>query len=146
MRAAYSDLVPAESTDRLIIRQDIDRRVAAMTKSPSSDNQIVKAPGASAMQALMALARDPKYAAELYSGYADIILTEHGERAAIPAFKSALLKLTPATTPKATAARAALDAMNRTKVKGYQMGVIHAAREKVTAAAAPRKQTGTVRY
>jgi hypothetical protein len=90
---------------------------------------------------MLAMAQESnEYARELASGFGQQLLRANGEPEAAAKLASTLLAALPGTTPKAKAARVALDTLRRTR--GAMTGTIHAGRAKVDAASAPRLTTG----
>jgi predicted RecA/RadA family phage recombinase len=124
--AAQADLKTGDAAERALVREEIAMAIAAAPK------------GATVTQTLYGLMRDPKYTAEIASGYGALLLQRAGEDSRN--LMRDLVASVPGTTPKAQAARAALKALNATQ--GHVGGLIRAAKSKVEAASKPRPATG----
>jgi len=132
-RAAMSDLVRDEPAEEVLIRQELDRYLAAATKQPEQVLGVPYRPGQTVKEALLALIRsNPRYAATVAGDYGRMLLSpaDHAEL-------TKLARLTmPGTTPKAQAARAALAGLKQ--AKGHTVGLTFAARQKLSAALTPK--------
>ena len=144
--AARSDLNPAENpAERQLIREELRLKLAGMTQ-PASDGQGGRPfhGGKSTYQALMEIVQSNpgRYAPEVAAFGADL-LTAAGESAFAKDLHANIVKITAGTTPKARAAREALNSL--AKVQAHANTTIpRAARARIERAAAPR-QTSQIR-
>lgn len=127
--AARSDLQVSDPVTRQILREDIKMRVQG------SKGTI--------LPTLFQLAQsNPAYAAELEAGFADNLLMQNGETATtIRAFHDGITKVTAPRTPKATAARKAMESLARVQAHA-NTSLPNLARVRVEQASAPRRQPG----
>ncbi len=127
-QAAQADLTPAEPGERALIRQELDLELAGVSGS--------------ILNRLFELARNPRYTAEIASGYGRLKLMANKEGEFANRLVHGIIASIPGTSQKAKAARVALDALNATKVEGHIGGLLHSARARVAAAGKPRPVSG----
>lgn len=130
--AARSDLVVADPVTRMLIRQDLSMAVAG-------------AKGSILGQLFEMAKANPQVAAELSTGgFGEALLKQNGEGPEIISrFKQQITLATTGQTPKARAARAALQSLARVQAHAATT-LPSAARARIEAAAAPR-QTNQIR-
>jgi hypothetical protein len=121
---------------QMMVRNEIDQLVAAYPHSPEK-------PGKPMLVILQEIAQQsPRYAAEIAGQYGKVKLTASGEaQFAQDLFKN-VVTLASADTPKAQAAKNALNVMTQLKVKGHMPGISIASRYRVEAANQPAKPAG----
>lgn len=134
--AARSDLTPADAADRALIRQELRLKLAA-TAAPQGTR------GKSTYQALMEIVQSnpSRYGPEV-AAFGPDLLAAAGEGAFAKDLRANIIRITPGTTPKSQAARAALDAITKTRIEGHATGAILAHRSRVQKALEPRKPQG----
>ncbi|MDQ6878317.1 MAG: hypothetical protein M3082_11645 [Candidatus Dormibacteraeota bacterium] len=136
--SATSDFKLAEPSERALIRAEIDKLAAAATVPPASGYGEGYRPGKSMLGALTDIVKSNpgRYGAEV-SDYATTLMTAAGEGEMIKALKVNVMLLTPANSPKSQAARAALRAMEASKIEGMPAALSFVARQRVAAVGQP---------
>lgn len=135
--AQRSDLVPAESAERVLIRQEIDQLVAAATQGTNKAGEPYRA-GDSMLLALTRVVQSnpTRYGAEVLGDYGKIKMQTAGEQRFAADLERNVMAITPGTTPKSQTARALLKQLQQTK--GRIAGINHIAQQRLEAAVKPK--------
>ncbi len=140
--AAISDLTtPLEDAgQRSLIRDEMDKYIATAMSPTITSGGTHRQPGATMQEALLNLARldAARYGPEIAGSYGKSLLSATGQGSEQPKLVHLIQLSTPASTPRAQAARTALEAIKRTQLEGQTARIALATRAKIEAALNPK--------